>query len=285
MRVLILFIALTWFHVAPSLAAEVLILQSNRSPGYTEALRGFHSVSKANTRTLILSDYAEVDVERIVKEERIRVVVALGDKAVAAAAPLRDLPVVALLALSQSYRKTSPDNVGGIAMLPAPERYLKLFASMGVKRFGVLYDPAKTGRYLKRIEHESKQFGLNLVSEPVTKSRDIQAKLEKMKGSVDVLWMLPDSTVFTTVNLEAFILFSMEQRVPVVTFSSHYLKNGVAASLDIDYFDIGIQAGELTVSMLNSGGIRKVPSIDPRKTIFHANESVIRKLGIRIPGS
>ncbi|HBG06203.1 MAG: ABC transporter substrate-binding protein [Geobacteraceae bacterium GWC2_58_44] len=283
MRALILCLALTLLNLLPARAAEILILQSNRSPGYSEALRGFHAACKGSHHAVVLSDYAEIDVDRMVKEERPRLVVALGDRALAAAGRIREVPVVALLALSQS-RKTSADNIGGITMLPAPEQYLKLFLSMEAKRFGVLYDPNKTGRYLKRIEHESKQLGLKLVAEPVTDPRDIQAKLEKIRGSVDVLWMLPDSTVFTTVNLEAFIRFSMTNKVPVVTFSSHYLKNGAAASLDIDYFDIGVQAGEMAVSMLNSGGVRRVPTLDPRKALLHINESVIRNLGVPAPG-
>ena len=283
MRVLLLCIALTILNLAPAWAVEVLVLQSSRSSGYSEAMRGFQSSFKGGQRTVVLSDYAEIDVERIVKEERPRLVVAVGDRALTAVRKLRELPVVTMLALAHSGRKTSPDNVGGVAMLPAPDQYMRLLVSMGVRRFGVLYDPAKTGQYLKRIEQDCRHLGLQLVAEPVSDPRDIQAKLEKMKGSVEALWMLPDSTVFTTVNMEAFLLFSMTNRVPVVTFSSYYLKNGAAASLDIDYHDIGVQAGELTVSLLNSGGLRKVPTVDPRRTVLRINESVIRKLGLQLP--
>jgi len=283
MRVLMLCIALTLVNLVPAQAAEVLILQSNHSQCYTESLRGFHQGYKKAHHTLVLSDYAEVDLERIVREERPRLVVTLGDKALALGRRVREVPVLALLALSQNSRKPAPDNIGGIAMIAAPEEYLRLFSAMKLKRCGVLYDPAKMGRYLKRIEHESRQLGLSLVAEPVTDSRDIQAKLEKIKGSVDVLWMLPDSTVFTTVNMEAFMLFSMINKLPVVTFSSHYLKNGAAVSLDIDYYDMGLQAGEMALSMLNGGTPRKVPTVDPRKALVHINESVIRKLGLHTP--
>lgn len=283
MRVLLLCIALTLLYLLPAWGAEVLVLQSNRSSGYSDAMRGFHAAFKGSQRTVVLSDFAETDVDRIVREERPRLVVAVGDRALSAGRKLRELPVVTMLALAHSCRKPLPDNIGGVAMLPAPEQYMKLFASMGVRKFGVLYDPTKTGRYLKRIEHDSRQLGLHLVAEPVNDSRDIQAKLEKIKGSVEALWMLPDSTVSTTINLEAFILFSMANKVPVVTFSSYYLKNGAAASVDIDYFDIGLQTGELTSSLLNSGVLRKVPTVDPRKTVLRINETVVRKLGLQLP--
>jgi putative tryptophan/tyrosine transport system substrate-binding protein len=282
MRILILCLITALLNVLPARAADVLILQSNRSHGYTEALRGFHAVRKGAHQTVVLSDYAEVDVDRIVKEERPRLVMAVGDKALEAAKKIREVPVIAFLALSFNFQKQPSGNIGGIPMVAAPEQYLKLFGSMGVKRIGVLYDPAKTGRYLKRVEHESKQLGLNLVTESVANPREIQAKLEKIKGRVDVLWMLPDTTVFTAVNMEAFMLFSMDHSVPVVTFSSQDLKKGAAAALDVDYFDIGVQAAEMAASVLNSGAIRKVPVLDPRKVILHTNDSVIRKLRNRL---
>jgi putative tryptophan/tyrosine transport system substrate-binding protein len=284
MRILLLCLLLTLLQVIPARAAGVLILQSNRSPVYSEALRGFHTVYKGSERALVLSDYAEVDLNRIVKEDQPRLILAVGDKAAAAAKKVREVPVIVMLSLCLNFQKQPPENVGGITMVAAPEQYLKLFDSMGARKVGVLYDPSKSARYLKRVEHEARLMGLTLVAEPVTDHRAIQAKLEKIKGSVDVLWVLPDSTVFTTVNLEAFILFSMAESVPVVTFSSQYLKNGAAAALDLDFFDIGVQAAELTVSQLKAGVQRKAVTSDPRKTILYTNDSVLRKLGIKSPG-
>ena len=283
MRTLILMIALTLLSTLPARAAEVLILQTGRSTGYTDALRGFHTVSKKAERIIVLSDYAEVDVYRIVKEERPRLVVALGDRALAAARKLRQVPVVAVLSFSLPQHQHAADNVGGITMVAGPEHYLKVFSAMGARRIGVVYDPAKTGRYLKRFEHDSQQLGLNVVAEPVSNAREIQSKLEKLHGRVDALWMLPDSTVFTPVNKEAFILFSMAHNVPVVTFSRQHLQDGAAASLDIDYFDMGLQAGEIALSMLNGCSSRKVPTVDARKAHLHTNESLMRKLGIPFP--
>ena len=283
MRTLLLLITLTLLSALPAFATDVLILQSGRNAAYTEALRGFHATSNASYRTLVMSDYAEVDVERLVKEDRPRLVVAIGDRALTAARKVREVPVVTLLSLSLNLQKQWADNIGGVSMAAAPAQYLKLLASMGLKSFGVLYDPAKTGRYLKRIAHDAKQLGLTLVAEPVSSSREIQAKLEKFSGNVDALWILPDSTVATTVNMEAFLVYSMTHNLPVVTFSSQHLNSGAAASLDIDYFDVGQQAGEMTVSVLNSES-RKVPTADPRKTRLRTNDKVIHKLGIQLSG-
>ena len=280
---LLILLALSLLQAPAARGAEVLILQSSRSPVYAEALRGFQAACKGAHQTLLLTDYTEIDVQRIVKEESPRLVVAVGDKALAACRKLRDVPVLAMLSLSLNLRRQSPENVGGVGMAIAPEQYLKLFDALGAKRIGVLYDPNKTGCYLKRALQDSRQLGLKLVAEPVGDPRELQAKLDRMRGHVDALWMLPDSTVVTTVNMEAFLLFSMTHNVPTVTFTSHYLKNGAAASLEIDHFDIGLQTGELALSLLKGGTARRVPTLDPRKIHLHKNESVLRKLGLKTP--
>lgn len=265
-----------------ALAADVMILQSSRSPVYAEALRGFRAAGRVSEQPLVLSDYAEVDVQRLVREERPRLLVAVGDRAVAASRQVRDVPVLCLLSLSLS-QKPQPDHIGGVAMTAPPSRYLELFAQLGVKRVGVLYDPKISGLYLKRSLAEAADYDLTLVAEPVRNSRDLQGKLEKLKGETDLLWLLPDSTVVTTVNMEALLLFSMTQGIPVVTFTSQYLKNGAAAALEVDPYEAGEQAGELALSLLKSGPARRVPVLDPRKTRLQVNENVLRKLRLKHP--
>ena len=282
MRALLLslLLALTLSSMPAAWGADVLILQSSRTPAYDEALRGFRAACKSSGHTLVLSDYAEVDVLRIVKEERPRLILAVGDKALAASRKVREVPLLSMLSLSLNLSKRFPDNVGGVAMAVAPGEYLKLFGALGAKRVGVLYDPKKTGLYLKRAAHEARELGFVLVAEPVLEARDLQSKLEKMKGEVDAFWMLPDSTVVTMVNVEALLLFSMSQNIPAVTFTGQYLKNGAAAALEIDPFDMGVQTGEVAASLLR-GEARRVQVIPPRKIRLERNESVLRKLRLK----
>lgn len=270
--------------VSPRLAQalDALVLQSGRSPAYTDALRGLHAAAKLDTKILVLSDYAEVDVQRLVREERPRLLVAIGDRALAACRKSREVPVVALLSLALT-RKAVPDHVGGITMTAAPERYLELFAELRAKRVGVLYDPRISGIYVKRAIAEAERTGITMVAEPLRNPRDLQGKLEKLKGEIDLLWLLPDSTVITTVNLEALLVFSMTQAVPAVSFTGQYLKNGAAAALDIDPYDMGWQAGEMAQSLLRTDLGHRVPVLDPRKVRLQVNESVLRKLHLKPP--
>jgi ABC-type uncharacterized transport system substrate-binding protein len=217
-----------------------------------------------------------------VKEEQPRLVLAVGDAALAASRKVGKVPVLGLLALSLGLAKGPSGSVSGVGVLPAPERYLDLCRTLGVRRVGVIHDPARTGHYLKRARLAAKQSGIELVVREVRAARETPARLEELKGAVDALWMLPDATAVTPETLESWFLFSLQQKVPVVTFSEQYLPRGAAVSLDVDRADLGRQAAELAHSLLK-GAAGRSAAADARKVTVHTNVSVARNLGIDLP--
>jgi len=63
------------------IAYDLLVIQSQRSPVYDEVLRGVRSVAKHSHRIIVLNEYADVDLQRIVREENPLVILTLGDNA------------------------------------------------------------------------------------------------------------------------------------------------------------------------------------------------------------
>lgn len=282
MRVLFLSMALFILSALPALATDVLILQSSRSAAYSEALRGFRTGFAGSSQTIVLSDYAEVDVVRLVKEERPRLVLAVGDSALAACRKVRQVPVVSLMSLSLTMSKATNANVGGVGMVAAPERYLNLFKAIGAGRVGILYDPNRSGSYLKRAQQAARRLGINLVAREVRNPRDTIGRLEQLKGSVDALWMLPDTTAVTVETLDAYFRSSLEQRVPLITFVAQYLDKGAFAALEADRLDLGSVVAEQIRRLL--GRDVEPGVVDPRKVRLSTNASVARKLGIPTSG-
>ncbi len=277
-------IPLVLMGALPARAADVLIVQSGRSAAYEQSLGGFKTAYKGSTQTIVLSDYGDVDVVRIVKEEQPRLVLAIGDAALAASRKVAHVPVVGLLALSMNLSKGPSGSVSGIGVLPAPERYLELCRKLGAKRVGVIHDPARTGHYLQRARQAAKHMGIELVVREVRNPPETLDRLEQMKGAVDALWMLPDTTAVTTETLEGWFLFSLRQKVPIVTFSEQYLAKGAAISLDVDRVDLGRQAAELAGSLLGIQGYRPA-ELDARTVQLHTNGTVARNLGLDLPAA
>ncbi len=278
MRALLLSITLFILSALPALAADVLIVQSSHTPAYAEALRGFRTGFEGSTYTIVMSEYADVDVVRLVKEERPRVVLAVGDAALGACRKVRQVPVVSLMALSLTMSKSGGNSVGGVGVIPAPERYLSLFKAIGAKQVGVLFDPNRTGGYFRRAQQAARKVGVELVGREVRNPRETVGKLDHMKGNVDALWMLPDTTAVTVETLEAYFRFSMEHRVPLVTFASQYLDKGAFAAIEADRLDLGRLIGEQIRQLLDRRDGLSVA--DPRKVRLSTNAGVSNKLGI-----
>jgi ABC-type uncharacterized transport system substrate-binding protein len=279
MRALILSIALIILSALPTFAADVLILQASRNRAFAEAAAGFRESCSRSSRTVILSDYAEVDVARLVREERARLVLAVGDPAVVAARKAGRVPVVSLMALAPVGNRAN--HVAAVAPVASPEQYLRLMKEMGRKRIGIVTDPDQTGAYLREARQVASALGLELVVREAHSPKELLNDLAQLKGTVDALWMLPDTAVITSDTTDAMARFSLDERLPLVAFSDHYLAKGAAAALQTDRADMGRQAGELATAIIQ-GTTTNGTIHFPRKTTLRLNDSVASKLGITI---
>ena len=266
----------------PALAYDILVLQSLRDKGYDEAVQGVKRECSASMRTVVLSDYAETDITRIIREEHPRLVLAVGDRALEVAERQRNIPVLYMMAL---HPKPHPrGTMTGVGMLIEPARYLALFDSIGSKRVGVIGDPAKSGAYLRKAQAAARRTGIELLVREVHSPRETLAMLDSLRGKVDALWMLPDVTAVSPETTEAYFLFSQGERVPVVSFAEFYLSMGGALSLGIDRLDIGRQLGTMAQSVLEGTRAEEIALQPPRRAVLKVNEGVLRRLKISIGG-
>lgn len=261
-----------------ALAADVLVVQSVRSAMYEEALKGFRKGCGAETETLVLSDYADPELARVLQEERPRLVLAIGDGALALLRKVRRTPVLALMALGIASHDKAPSNVTGVELFVKPEQYFALFKKLKAMRVGVVYDPSRTGAYLKLARSAAKQHGVELVPREVSDSRQVVAQLATLKGEVDALWLIPDGTAVTRETLEGYFLFGQRQSVPVFSFSAAHLKLGALLALEVDRLELGKQAGEMAQQLLRGVDPADLPVSSPRKVSLAANEAVARRL-------
>ena len=118
-RLLLLILALATLLPSLAQAYDVLVLQSRRDPAYEEVLKGFRAAATASQRMIVLSDYAEVDVVRIVREDRPELMLAVGDTALTAARKIQQTPVIAVMSLGIHNQKASQTNLTGIGMFAA----------------------------------------------------------------------------------------------------------------------------------------------------------------------
>jgi putative ABC transport system substrate-binding protein len=263
-------------------AYDVLVLQTRPDPGYEEVLKGFRTVRGLSQRLLVLSDYSEVDLTRIVREERPRMILAMGDKALATTRTIRNIPILALMTLTIHAQHSKQPNLAGIDMFTPPEEYCALFQAIRKRRVGVVYNQAKSGRYLQLARRAAQEYGIELVLREVSDPRETPAKLESLAGKIEALWMLPDTTAVTRESSGAYFQFAQEQALPLVSFAGAYLERGAAIVIDIDRKAMGSQAGAMAVELLTNNHNGQAPLVPPQKTRIRYNRGVLQRLKIDI---
>lgn len=167
-----------------------------------------------------------------------------------------------------------------------PERYLRLMEKLDLTelKVGVFYDPAKSGTFVRRVQQAAKSMDIEITAREVHHSKEVPELLTRMKGSYNILWMVPDSTVVTPETVEYMLLFTLQNRMPVVTFAGKYVDTGALFSLDIYGYDMGKQAGEMANKVLGGTDISDIPDAEARKAVMKINRKVAQKLGINIKG-
>jgi len=286
LRAFLLCILASLLLALPASAHEVLIVQSVRSAMYDEALKGFRGTTAVDSSTLVLSDYADPELARVISEERPRLVVAVGDGALASLRRIHHLPVVAMMALGLGSHGPDSANLTGVTLFEKPEQYLAIFKKLKSHRVGVVYDPARSGWYLKLARAAARQCGVELVLREVSDPRQTMGQLASLKGVVDALWLIPDPTAVTRETLEAYFLLAQTEAIPVVSFSSAHLRLGALAVIEPDRADMGRQAGEIARELLAGAPAAELPPSPPRKVSVKENEAVAKrlKLPLDLPG-
>lgn len=279
-----LLLALALLSGRAEAAQKVIVLQSLRVGPYEEAVRGVRISVDGNVKKLVLSDLEGVDVTKAIREERPDIIVAIGTEAMNRVRRIKDTPIVHLMVFDPQGTLTAGENITGIGMHVGPERQLASAQKIipRLKRVGTLYNPARSGPLFRKTQATARSLGIDLVASEVRSSRDVMNLMEHMNGDIEAFLMLPDATVVTSDTVEHLLLFSLNNRIPIITFSDKYVEMGALMALDIDPYDLGKQAGEIVRKILSGTSPANIPHSDPRSAAITINSKIARKLGLSL---
>jgi len=274
------------FSAVNAFAGDILVLQSMRVKPFDDALRGFKSVCKGESKTVLVGDAQGTDFVAMARKERPELILAIGAEALNRVKYIRDIPVIYSMVLNPEKIIGGAKNFTGVNMNIPPENYLSMLEKLNLSKFkiGILYDPAKSGNIVKKIQQTARSRKIEITAREVRHSKDVPEQLAEMRGSCDLFWMLPDTTVVTPETVEFILLFSQQNRKPVITFAGKYVDTGAMVSLEIDGFDLGKQAGEMANMILGGTAVSDIHNADARKSVMRINRKVAAKLGINING-
>ena len=266
---------------------SVLVLSSRDNPSYRQVAESFEAFLKDDVGGLefvsvTVDDGDTASQQRLaaLQEKEMALVFALGPQATRLAAEhFPAVSVVSSMVLSRNDLESLP-NVTGVALeFPLATQLQWMHRLLPeARRIGVLFDPALNQAWVDAAQLLAKKKGLVLVPIPVNHARELPAGLKKLARAADVLWAIPDKTVYSSKTLKQVLLSSFRNRIPVVGLSGAWVKAGALYALDRDYQDLGRQTGIIAKKLLAGTSPGKVIPETPSEVVYSLNVKTARHM-------
>lgn len=286
----------------PSLGtARISVMISQRSELHSKALESFlRAVIDEYERTEIftydLSGQTEAGTEILKEIKRVKpdLVLAMGTTAALAAKKnLKEIPIVFCMVLNPvssglaGSMRSPGGNITGASLdipLETQFQYMKWVVT-GLKSVGVIYNPEETGALVREASRVAGSMNLSFLAKPVHSEREVPGAMEDLLNNIDILWSVADGMVFSPQSTQHILLNTLRTGTPFMGLSSSFVKAGALMALSCDYADIGKQAAEIAIRILNGGNPRDIPIAVPRKLSLCINLKTAEHIGLRVSKS
>ncbi len=280
--------------VGPVHAGGVAVIRSSGADVYKESLEGF----RQTIRHRVVAEYdMRGDLERgrealakLRSTVNPNLLFTVGTPALQAASGKKtSLPVVYSMVFNPtSIIGANTKNVTGVSMNVSVKEIVQLFKelSLKIRRVGVVFNPAKSGYLVIQAASLARKQGIQLVTRQIRSANMAIQAVNSLRGKIDALWIVPDETILGDEVLQYMLLFSYENRVPVLGLSERQTQMGALLSLSYKSSkDMGRQAGEMANRILRESKPSRIPPITPRQVKLNVNLKAARKLKVEIPNS
>jgi len=263
---------------------RIVSVQSISISPYGEAIDGFSEVCTLPLDRLLMSDSKSASLEDRIRRLEPELILAVGLDALKALDGIHDIPIVFVMLLCTECESGGRANITGVNMTPSVSAQLGRVREIlpDVRDIGVVFNPEKTGQLVEKASTAAEALGIDILAVPVTSAREVPVKLESVRDQAETIWMIPDMTVMTRQTVEFFLLYSMENKIPLIAFSEKYVDMGAFMAFGLDPKDMGRQAGEMANAILSGMLPAEVPVQEARKVSVTVNRTLAKKFGIQL---
>jgi len=272
-------------HAAP-LPRPVVILTSSSVEAFGEAVEGMRRTLGTEVRvvTLDLASKPEA-ISRRLAENNPALLVAVGNNALQTAEQFGAAPVIATMLVRAdlvAVRQRSP--AGAVVLDLAFGDVLAGLARAfpGKSHAGMILNSGMGAGRDATLIAQARGAGIELQVIDCPLPEKLIQSLRSLRQQVDFVWCPPDGALFNGTTIKPLILASLEYQLPLVGFSEGFVRAGGAAGIYPDYFEVGVQAGEMARKFLAGANISNE---GPRKTRVAINPRIGRLLGLKLSHS
>ena len=188
--------------------------------------------------------------------------------------------------LVKSDKKPDTNVTGASDMAPvAAQLDLGRKLVPGAKKVGLMFTSSEMNSYvqIKIAEEHLEKLGIAYEEGSVTTVNDIQEVARGLvsKG-VDFIYVPTDNIIASATP--ALVSITDEAKVPVIAAEASLLKGGATASVNIDFYGLGVISGEMAGDILSGKAKPQDMPIAYQKEFKNViNKNHAEKLGLKIP--
>ena len=160
---------------------------------------------------------------------------------------------------------------------------LALKLTPGIKRIGILYDPALPNSVLTadRAKEYFEQAGLEWSERAITGSNEVQAATQALAQETDAIYVPIDSTVLSAMPQVTEV--AGKAGIPVYGSAPSMVEYGALATVSVSEYETGRQTAALADRYFRGEALEDIPAqtIDDFLTVI--NTDTAKKLSISIP--
>jgi len=261
---------------------QVTVVYTSEAGPYTEAVESLRAT--LGNMPLMLVDLqspsSQAQLASSLQRGSSRLIITIGGDALdAVTAHNLDVPLVASM-IMRSERARGPRLAATIHLdIPLADILAELKNMFPQKtRVAIIRNPALAGQVDNTALARARQQGFTVQVTDCSKPEELLRVVHSLKGQVDFVLCLPDSTLYNGTTVKPLILASLESRLLIVGFSQSFVRAGAAVGVYPDFRDIGAQTAELAERQL--AGQTVTAEEGPRKVVVAVNQRVIRLLGV-----
>lgn len=158
---------------------------------------------------------------------------------------ITDIPIIFCMVINPVKASLSGrKNIGGISLDLSPESQLSRLHQIipEVKSIGVMYNPENSGNIIEEAKKLEESLDIKIIDKKTFSEKDVPDALIKLiKEGIQLLWLIPDSTVLTRESFRFINLKTLENCLPVMACSPQLVEMGAPFSFYTDEVLIGRQ--------------------------------------------
>ncbi len=210
----------------------------------------------------------------------------------AVANEIKDIPIVgcaitdfetAKLVKSNAKPETNVTGVNDRGPVEKQVDMGKVFVP-NAKTMGLLYCSSEVNSEIQanQAKKHAESLGLSVVERTVSSVNDIQQVAESMVGQVDFIYVPTDNVLAS--SIPTLVKVTDPAKIPVIVGADSMARDGALASLSVEFYKSGVQAGHMAADIL-AGKIKPEDTAvqDPEVYEVIINKKNAELLGIQIP--